>query len=83
MIGRLLAAASLRVADANVEDLAALIGLRERLDDAIVTAVRGLRTQGVTWQDIGDATGTTRQAAIQKWAERTRVNGSAEHAPRA
>jgi hypothetical protein len=70
MATRIIAAAGERVSDADAEDLAALIRLREQLDDAIVAAVAGLRQSGTTWHDIGLATGTTRQAAIQKWAHR-------------
>jgi hypothetical protein len=70
MLSRILRSAGSRVADADAEDLAALIGLREQLDNAIVAAVRGLRASGTTWEDIGAATGTTRQAAIMKWSKR-------------
>jgi len=67
MVGRMLAAAGDRVHDADPGDLAALIALRQVLDDAILEAVRGLRAADITWEDIGAATGTTRQAAIMKW----------------
>jgi hypothetical protein len=70
MMSRMLRSAGTRVADADVEDLAALIHLREQLDEAIVSAVRGLRDTGATWESIGQATGTTRQAAIMKWSKR-------------
>jgi hypothetical protein len=68
MLSRILRAAGTRVADADVEDLAALIALREQLDGAILAAVHGLRASGHTWETIGAATGTTRQAAIMKWS---------------
>jgi hypothetical protein len=61
-------AAGRRVGDDNVEALTDLVALREYLDTVIIMAVRGLRQSGCTWQDIGDATGTSRQAAIMKWA---------------
>jgi hypothetical protein len=67
MVARIVAAAGQRVSDGDPEDLAALISLRAALDDAIIDAVRGLRDAGTTWEDIGAATGTTRQAAIMKW----------------
>lgn len=70
MVARILAAAGNRAAEADPDDLAALIALREQLDEAIITAVRGLRDAGTTWEDIGAATGTTRQAAIMKWSKR-------------
>lgn len=70
MAARIVAAAGKRVHDADAEDLAALIHLRAELDDAIIEAVKGLRASGTTWEEIGSATGTTRQAAIMKWSKR-------------
>jgi hypothetical protein len=70
MAARIVTAAGERVAEADAEDLRSLIALREVLDEAIVAAVAGLRDSGTTWEDIGAATGTTRQAAIMKWAKR-------------
>jgi hypothetical protein len=67
MLGRMMRAAGRRVGTADVEDLALLIGVRADLDRAIQAAVDGLRDRGATWQLIGDATGTTKQAAIGKW----------------
>lgn len=68
MLSRMLRAGAARVAEADAADLSALVELRKELDRAIVTAVRGLRKSGTTWEEIGRATGTTRQAAVQKWA---------------
>lgn len=70
MVARIIVAAGKRAADANVEELAALIDLRQELDQAILLAVAGLRKSGATWEDIGSASGTTRQAAIMKWAQK-------------
>ena len=67
-IRRSIAAAGRRVAQADPEDLALLIELHAYLDDAVAVAVAGQREAGMTWQSIGEATGTTRQAAIMKWA---------------
>jgi hypothetical protein len=67
---RIIRAGGDRLAQADAEDLGALIDLRQELDVAIATAVTGLRSSGATWQDIGDATGTSRQAAFQKWGGR-------------
>jgi hypothetical protein len=64
---RLVRAAGVRVGDGDVEDLAALLQIRQALDGAIDDAVEGLRQTGATWEDIGKATGTSRQAAFQKW----------------
>lgn len=65
---RMLRAAGRRVGRADPEDLTKLVELRAILDDSIVAAVAGLRRDGFTWETIGRSTGTTRQAAIQKWA---------------
>lgn len=67
MIARLLASAGERVAEADPEELAQLLELRRLVDDAILEAVRGLRAGGTTWEDIGAAAGTSRQAAIMRW----------------
>ena len=68
MARRMIRAAGTRVGNDDVEYLSELVDLREYLNTAIVSAVAGLRKSGHTWQDIGDATGTTRQAAIMKWS---------------
>lgn len=68
MLGRMMRAAGRRAAHADAADLAQLVAIRADLDRAIIDAVRGLRRQQITWATIGEATGTTRQAAIQKWA---------------
>jgi hypothetical protein len=68
MVARIMRAAAERVSDGNVEDLRALVDLQGQLDVAIVRAVRGLRDSGATWEQIGEATGTSRQAAIMKWS---------------
>jgi len=69
MVRRIIRAAGRRVGNADPEDLAELIALQHDLDKAIREAVHAQRLSGITWQSIGDATGTTRQAAIMKWAE--------------
>lgn len=71
-VRRMLRAAGRRVADGDPVDLGELVGLRAELDGIIADGVVGLRAQGVTWASIGEATGTSRQAAIQKWNRRAR-----------
>ena len=44
-----------------------LIELRHDLDAAIRVAVEGQRARGMSWAYIASATGTTRQAAQQRW----------------
>ena len=70
MTARMLAAAGRRVADADPDELQQLLALRDAVDAAVLNAVRGLRASGATWQDIGDAIGVTRQAAIMRWSKR-------------
>lgn len=67
MVRRIIAAAGRRVANADPDDLAELVGLHEALDTAIHVAVNGQRQAGITWQSIGDALGTTRQAALMRF----------------
>jgi hypothetical protein len=67
MVARLLSRAGERVADADVEDLRDLLQLQHLVDEALLQAVAGLRESGVTWQQIGDVSGTTRQAALMRW----------------
>ena len=68
MVRRMLVAGGRKVGQGDPEHLAQLVALRADLDEAIQVAVDGQRAGGITWQSIGDATGTTRQAALMKWA---------------
>jgi len=68
-LARQMARAGARVENADLEDFARLVRAQEALDSAILRAVRGLRGNGFTWADLGEATGTTGQAAGQKWGE--------------
>lgn len=73
---RMVRSAGRRVGREDPEQLAQLCALRDTLEDAIIDAVRGLRQSGFTWQSIGDATGTTREAAFQKWDRRSKQKGA-------
>lgn len=42
-------------------------GLREELAKAELAAVQDLHSQGYSWQEIADAYGITRGAAIKRW----------------
>ena len=64
---RIIRAAGRNVSVADPEDLAKLIAIRNELELAIRAAVDGLRADGFTWKTIGEATGTTGQAANMKW----------------
>jgi hypothetical protein len=69
-IRRILRAYSRRVADDDIDALSLMTRLADELDDAIAQAVKGLRTQGYSWTEIGDRLGITRQAARQRWIGR-------------
>ena len=73
MMRRIMTAAGRRVGEADAEDLAELIAIRDEMNQVIQRAVDGLREDGYTWESIGAATGTTRQAALMKWGP-TRKN---------
>ena len=64
---RILRAYSRRIATGDVESLAHLVSLSAEIDNAIQQAVRGLRTAGYSWAEIGARLGITRQAAQQRW----------------
>lgn len=75
MLERLIRSAGRRVAGEDPDQLARLIRLRAHLDTAIDQAVIGQRHAGITWQSIGEACGTTKQAAIKKWARLEELAG--------
>jgi hypothetical protein len=70
MLERLLAAAHRRVGQSDVDELRVLARLSRSIEDLQTEAVRRLRAESVTWDDIGTATGVTRQAALMKWKPR-------------
>jgi hypothetical protein len=64
---RVLRAHARRIATGDIEALAELVALSTVLDEAITTAVKGLRGFGYSWADIATRLGVTRQAAQQRW----------------
>jgi hypothetical protein len=64
---RVLKAFSRRIAVGDIDALTDLNNLAAELETAMRDAVVGLRQHGYSWTDIGNATGTTRQAAHQRW----------------
>jgi biotin operon repressor len=66
-VRRILRAYSRRVGNGDVEALALMLGLAEEIDAAIAEAVKGLRTCGYSWAEIGSRLGISRQAAQQRW----------------
>lgn len=67
MVERQIAALSGRVAAGDVESLPRLVALAEVLDAATDAAVKGLRVEGYSWQDIADRLGVTKQSAHGRW----------------
>jgi DNA-directed RNA polymerase specialized sigma24 family protein len=68
---RMVRAYARRVAAGDVEALPALVALADELERATETAVRGLHAFGYSWTEIADRLGVTRQAARQRWAEKS------------
>jgi hypothetical protein len=67
---RILRAYARRVGDqADIEALADLVALANVIDDAISSAVRGLRKANppYSWAEIGRPVGISKQAAQQRW----------------
>ena len=68
---RIITAAGRRIAEGDVEGLADLVNLSNDLDAAILNAVKGLRGFGYSWGDIATRLGISRQAAQQRWGEKS------------
>jgi hypothetical protein len=66
---RFIRAAGRRVAECDEYELAELIALRNDLETAIDEAVAGQKTRK-SWAGIALATGTTREAAYQRWGKK-------------
>ena len=64
---RILRAYARRVAAGDIEAITDMAALSEHIDDAIATAITGLRAFGYSWADIGQRLGISRQAAQQRW----------------
>lgn len=66
---RFIRAAGRRVGECDEAELAALLALQADLDAAIAEAVNGQRTYGKSWAAIARGTGTSREAAWQRWGK--------------
>jgi aspartate aminotransferase-like enzyme len=64
---RVLRAHGRRIATGDIEGLAALMELADQIDQAVHTAVAGLRAFGYSWADIAARLGVSKQAAQQRW----------------
>jgi hypothetical protein len=67
MVRRIIRAYAKRVGDGDVEDLAVMIDVDHYLHAMIGSAIAAMRANGLSWADVARATGTTRQAAQQRW----------------
>jgi len=70
MLRRMIGAAGVRVGHGDPEDVALLLGLQDDLAEAVQASIEAQRATGITWESIGEAVGTTRQAAIMRWGRR-------------
>lgn len=70
-VRRVMRAYARRVASGDVDALAAMTGLAIELDEAIAQAVIGLREAGYSWTEIAARIGVSRQAAQQRWGQRS------------
>lgn len=69
-VKRIIRRAGKRVAAGDEWELGELISLRDEVEDAIATAVAGLRARGESWQYIADGLGVTRQSAYERYSKR-------------
>jgi hypothetical protein len=67
---RIIRGAGKRVAVGDEWELGELISLRDEVEEAIDTAVAGLREQGHSWAYIADGLGVTRQSAYERYSKR-------------
>lgn len=70
MMRRMIRAHGRRVVDADPEDLADLVALRDVLEDTIAEAVNGMRPR-FSWAQIARGLGTTRQAAQMRYGSQS------------
>jgi hypothetical protein len=76
MLRRCIRSIGKKVGRSDPEHLTKLVQLQYLLEDAVVDAVAGLRGDGFTWESIGKALGTTRQAALMRFGERVRTTAN-------
>jgi len=70
MVRRMVRAYGRRLSDSDPTDLPAALGIIAEMDAAIATAVQAMReSAGFSWAEIAAYTGTSRQAAQQRWGK--------------
>jgi hypothetical protein len=74
MVGRMVRAYGRRLADADPSDLPDALAIMGELDRAIGQAVVSMRGAGFSWADVAAYTGTSRQAAQQRWGRTVKAD---------
>lgn len=70
MVARMMRSWAKRVTHADEPELAQMIAAVDEMEEAVARAIYGQRTTyGRSWQDIANATGTTRQEACRRWGQ--------------
>jgi hypothetical protein len=69
MVRRVIRRYGERVGDADPVDLTTMVEISREFDHAVRVAVRGLRAAGFTWREIGEALGTSKEAALMRFRE--------------
>ena len=77
---RVLAVMARRAASGDPEDLARLREVIDKAEASLGLAVAGLRSQGHSWAQIGQALGMTRQSAWERFSKDP--SGQPDTAPR-
>ncbi|SDP07449.1 hypothetical protein SAMN04487788_1953 [Microbacterium testaceum StLB037] len=72
-VNRMIRRAGVRTAEADEIELRQLVAMRDTLEAAIVTAVRGQHARRGSWAYIGMALGIKRQTAQERYAVREKV----------
>lgn len=67
---RFLRALAKRAANGEAEAIEWLVALQDELDNATRDAVQGYRALGFSWAQVGQLTGTTRQAAQMRFGDK-------------
>lgn len=70
MLIRMVRAFGRRLEMADAGDLPQLVELSGVVDEVLADSVAAMRRRGVTWSEIGEAFGITKQAAQKRWGHR-------------
>jgi hypothetical protein len=74
MLLRMVKAYGRRVATGDEVDLCTMLIIRGSFDEAVQTAVDGMRASGHSWAYIAKGAGMTRQAAQQRWGRENQTS---------